>query len=64
MPDELTQERAPSILEAWRLEQLLSAGWHYHRAELLAGRFDIDLHTALKLIENGCPQRLALQILL
>lgn len=68
MPDEATQEEnvpdVRDVLEAWRLEQLLDVGWTTHRAEQLAGRFDIDLHVALDLIANGCSQRLALKILL
>ncbi len=51
-------------IEAWRLQLLLDAGWRHHRAELLATRFDINLHQAIHLLELGCPQRLALKILL
>jgi hypothetical protein len=51
-------------VEAWRLHQLLNAGWEEHSAELLANRPDIDLHLAQELIHNGCPQKLALKILL
>lgn len=51
-------------LEAWRLEQLLAAGYAVFRAELLAARVDVDLHQAVELIRSGCPQRLALRILL
>lgn len=68
MPDEATQEEnvpdVRDVLEAWRLEQLLGAGWTKHRAKRLAVRFDIDLHTALDLLANGCPQKTALEILL
>jgi hypothetical protein len=51
-------------VEAWRLHQLLNAGWQHHRAELLANRVDIDLHLANELLQHGCPQKLALKILL
>lgn len=51
-------------LEAWRLEQLLQAGYAPFRADLIAARDDIDLHQAVELVKNGCPQRLALKILL
>lgn len=51
-------------LEAWRLEQLLDAGYEPFRAELLASRDDVDLHQAVDLIRAGCPQRVALRILL
>jgi hypothetical protein len=30
----------------------------------LAGRADVDLHTAIGLIESGCPADVALRILL
>lgn len=51
-------------VEAWRLHQLLNAGWQHHRAELIANRTDIDLHLANELLQHGCPQKLALKILL
>jgi hypothetical protein len=51
-------------VEAWRLHQLLNAGWQHHRAELIANRVDIDLHLANELLQHGCPQKLALKILL
>lgn len=49
---------------AWRLSALLIAGWQLHRAEQIAKRLDVDLHAANALIERGCAQRTALQILL
>ncbi len=51
------------LVDAWRLEQLLQAGYRHHRAELLAAS-DVDLHTAISLLEQGCDQRTALRILL
>lgn len=51
-------------VEAWRLQQLLEAGWARHRAEQLAARTDIDLHLALRLLRQGCTQKVALKILL
>lgn len=51
-------------LEAWRLQQLLTAGYTHHRAEILATRTDIDLHTAIRLLRYGCNQKMALNILL
>lgn len=51
-------------VEAWRLKELLDAGYAQHRAELLAVRDDVDLHEAIKLLENGCPEPVALRILL
>jgi len=53
-----------ALLEAWRLQQLLNAGLRYHRAELLANRTDIDLHTIIRMLEKGCDQQTLLRILL
>lgn len=47
-------------LEAWRLQCLLDAGWKSHRAEQLAPRFDVDLHRAVDIVRQGCPQKTAL----
>lgn len=60
--NELTNER--TRLEAWRLQQLIDAGWKTHRATQLAERLDIDTHQANTLLKNGCDQKTALKILL
>lgn len=49
---------------AWRLRELLAAGYTYHRADQLAARHDVELHRACELIRDGCPEKLALKILL
>jgi len=50
---------------AWRLEQLLSAGYPVEDAEAIAGRTDIDLHRALQLAKTGgCTPVQAARILL
>jgi hypothetical protein len=51
-------------VEAWRLEQLLAAGYPIATAEQLAARQDIDLHRALDLVARGCDPELAGRILL
>ena len=51
-------------VEAWRLQQLLEAGWTFHRATQLASRLDVDLHQAIRLLRYGCSQKLAMKILL
>lgn len=52
-------------VEAWRLEQLLQAGYSLPLAEQLAGRYDVDLRQAVDLvILRGCPPQLAGEILL
>jgi hypothetical protein len=50
--------------EAWRLEQLLRAGYSIEQAEALARRGDVDLHQAVKLVDGGCHADLAARILL
>jgi hypothetical protein len=48
----------------WRLEQLRRAGLDEGDAERVAERKDVDLHQALRLLQDGCPPELALAILL
>ena len=51
-------------IEAWRAEELRRAGYDRRSADKLATRHDIDLHRAADLLRRGCPQELALSILL
>jgi hypothetical protein len=51
-------------IERWRAEELERAGYEPRAAGRLAVRHDVDLHTAVELIERGCPAELALRILL
>lgn len=50
-------------VERWRTEELLRAGFDPAAATELAARFDVDLHSALDLVDRGCPPELALRIL-
>lgn len=59
-PIETEQQR----IERWRAEMLERAGFSAAHAGELATRADVDLHTAIGLIENGCPAEVALRILL
>ena len=52
------------LVEAWRAEQLETAGYGAQAAAELAMRQDVDLHVAVGLIGQGCPAELALKILL
>lgn len=52
------------LVEAWRAEQLETAGYDARAAAELAHRQDVDLHYAVDLMARGCPAELALQILL
>ena len=51
-------------IERWRVEELERAGYEPRAAGRLAVRHDVDLHTAVELLERGCPTDLALKILL
>lgn len=51
-------------VERWRAEELVRAGYDAAGAASLAARLDVDLHSAIALLEHGCPVDLALQILL
>lgn len=51
-------------IEHWRTGELLRAGYDHAAASELAGRLDVDLHTAIDLVRRGCPADLALKILL
>jgi hypothetical protein len=47
----------------WRASELIRAGFDPPRAVELAERTDVDLHTALELVEQGCSPELAFKIL-
>ena len=51
-------------IERWRAEALERAGYDAPAAAQIAARLDIDLHRAADLLQQGCSQDLALQILL
>ena len=52
------------LVYAWRLEELLRAGYPIDGAALIASTTGVDLHDAVRLVERGCPASLALRILL
>jgi hypothetical protein len=51
-------------IERWRAEELERAGYEPRAAGRLAVRHDVDLHTAIDLLQRGCSPELALRILL
>ena len=51
-------------VEQWRLDSLERAGYDAESAAVLAASHEVDLHSAVSLLEHGCPVDLALQILL
>ena len=52
------------LVEQWRAQSLLRAGYDPEAAVVLAASHEIDLHYAMSLVERGCSVDLALQILL
>lgn len=48
----------------WRLYLLEQAGYSLEAADVLAVCDDVDLHDAVALLKDGCPERLAIRILL
>ena len=51
-------------IEQWRHAELARAGYDPESALVLAASHDVDLHTAVSLLDRGCSVDLALQILL
>jgi hypothetical protein len=60
----LVEDTELERIEAWRAEELERAGYDLRAVAKLAGRHDVDLHRAVDLLRRGCPQDLALSILL
>lgn len=61
---ELVEETEQERVERWRAEELRRAGYSASAASRLAARPDVDLHLAIELLGRGCPEQLALEILL
>ncbi len=51
-------------IEQWRHQELERAGYDPESALVLAASHDVDLHSAVGLLQRGCSVELALQILL
>ncbi|MDQ3823595.1 MAG: hypothetical protein M3321_10200 [Actinomycetota bacterium] len=60
----LVEDTEMERVEAWRAEELRRAGYDRRAATELAARHDVDLHVAVDLVRRGCPEQLALEILL
>jgi hypothetical protein len=56
-------ERERDSVTSWRVERLLGAGYDSEASLVLALDRDVDLHSAVSLLERGCPPDIALQIL-
>jgi hypothetical protein len=58
------QETELERVERWRAEELERAGYELSAAAVLAASSQVDLHRAIELLDAGCSEELALQILL
>jgi hypothetical protein len=61
---ELLQESEAERVSRWRAEELERAGYDLSAAAALAASSSVDLHLAVELLGRGCPQDVAMQILL
>ncbi len=61
---ELQERTERDVVEAWRFEELMRAGYPEPAAAAIAQRFDIDLHWAASLLRQGCPPEIAVAILI
>ena len=61
---QIHEETEAERIERWRQEELERAGYPAAEAAELAASSDVDLHTAVRLLETGCDRDLALKILL
>jgi hypothetical protein len=51
-------------VERWRTDELIRVGFDPDAAVILAAEPGVDLHTAIELVQHGCPPDLAVRILL
>ena len=61
---EIYEQTETVRVERWRLDELLRAGYPEDAAREFAARLDVDLHSAVELVERGCPADIAARILL
>ena len=62
-PQDQEQRDEPDRVLAWRISRLVRAGYSDECAAALACS-EVDLHSAVELVERGCSPELALRILL
>jgi hypothetical protein len=56
-------ERSGNVVDDWRRDQLVAAGFPLPAARRLGRDQRYDLHALLDLVESGCPPALAERIL-
>jgi hypothetical protein len=54
----------PRDVFRWRFRELREAGYSIGGAMRLAETEDVDLHRAIRILERGCSEPVALEILL
>lgn len=57
------QASETEVVEAWRAQRLIDAGYPDEVALVLAADRDVDIAVAAGLLDHGCPLKTALQIL-
>jgi hypothetical protein len=62
-PAGLSAREAQSLF-SWRFACLRQAGFDSRAARTLALDFEADLHLAVKLVKDGCPEDTAVRIVL
>jgi len=58
------EETEAERVARWRAEELERAGYDLSAVAALATAAGVDLHLAIDLLGRGCPQDIAMQILL
>ena len=61
---EITTDIEHDPVLRWRFEQLQRAGYPTEEAVVLSGRSEVDLHTAIRLLQDNCAVPTAMQILI
>jgi hypothetical protein len=61
---QVQHDRTHQLVIRWRRRELQRAGYDGKQASQLAPRFDVDLHQAVELLQQGCAPTLAMRILL
>jgi hypothetical protein len=61
--EELQVDEAAEVL-AWRFDTHGRCGFDHDAAAVIAANVEVDLHSAVDLVERGCPPDVATRILL
>ena len=61
---QVQEETEHERVARWRAGELERAGYEVSAVAVLAAASDVDLHLAIDLLRRGCPEELAVRILL